>query len=234
MQQVMRSISIIIPVYNEEKTIASLINYLFDHGNNAIEVLVIDGGSTDATLNNANSTKATALQSQEKGRAAQMHFGATQAKGDILYFVHADTLPPKSFVNDILQAVENGFNIGRYQTRFDSRSWFLKLNAFFTRFDLFVCMGGDQTLFITKELYNKTEGFNTNLKIMEEFEFCQRARALGKYKILNGKALISARKYNNNSWWQVQKANYTVVNMFKKGAPQQALIDTYKQMLKPY
>jgi hypothetical protein len=69
------------------------------------------------------------------------------------------------------------------------------------------------------------------MKIMEEYEFCERAKKIGKYKILKGEALISARKYDGNNWIDVQKANYKVVSMYKKGASQQDILETYKHML---
>jgi rSAM/selenodomain-associated transferase 2 len=225
-------ISIIIPVHNEEEIIASLVSYLLQNANdNVAEVLVVDSASTDNTIQTATKAGAKVVTSVQQGRAAQLHFGTTIAIGDIFYFVHADTVPPSSYVADIVSAVNSGFSIGRYKTKFDSPSLLLKVNAFFTRFDWFMCMGGDQTLFTTKELYRESGGFDINMQIMEEFEYCKRARKKGRYKIMKGAALISARKYETNSWWQVQKANYTVVKMYKKGATQEAMKLTYKKLL---
>lgn len=225
-------ISVIIPVYNEEENVGKLVRYLIEHKNEIdIEVIVVDAGSTDDTIRMAESAGATVVVSSQKGRAAQMNYGASLAKGDILYFVHADTFPPASFVNDIIGAVENGFDLGRYCTRFNSRKWYLKINAWFTRFDWFICLGGDQTLFITRPLYTKAGGFKPDMLIMEEFEFVPRARKNARYKIFNKPALISARKYDTNSWWQVQKANKKIVSMFKKGASQEDMVSIYKRML---
>jgi GT2 family glycosyltransferase len=69
------------------------------------------------------------------------------------------------------------------------------------------------------------------MKIMEDYDFCERARKLGRYKIIPKAALISARKYETNSWLQVQLANARVVSMYKKGASQQEMLETYKRML---
>ncbi len=66
---------------------------------------------------------------------------------------------------------------------------------------------------------------------MEEYEFCVRARKYGKYKILEGETLVSARKYDTNSWLRVQLANSKIVRMYKKGASQQEILNTYKHML---
>lgn len=223
-------LSIIIPTYNEVAIIGKLVGYLRKHSP-AAEIIVTDGGSSDNTLALAIQQGATALQSPQKGRAAQMNYGASMATGDVFYFVHADTLPPISFTKDIEVAIEQGYSLGRYQTRFDSNKFVLRLNAFFTRFNLFECYGGDQSLFMQRQLFEKIGGFDASLRIMEDYEIVTRANAVGKYKIMDGKVLVSARKYDTNSWWQVQKANYTIVKMYKQGASQNEMVERYRKML---
>lgn len=226
-------ISIIIPVYNEAENIGKLISYLIQHNNGLVaEVIVVDAGSNDDTIIIAKKNGAKTVLSPQKGRAAQMNYGASIAKGDILYFIHADTLPPVSFTNDITTAIQKGFAIGRYRTKFNSRKWYLKINAWITRFDWFVCMGGDNTLFVTRQVFKKNNGFTNEMQIMEEYEFCERVRKEGAlYKILPGVALISARKYDINSWWRVQMANKKIISMYRNNASQQVMVDTYKKML---
>jgi len=225
-------ISIIIPTYNEEETIADLINYLKAYSTNeTTELIVADAGSTDNTITVAQKAGATAVLSPKKGRAAQINFGASLAIGEILYFVHADTLPPNTFVNDIHHAIKKGYKLGRYRTTFNSRKTVLRINAFFTRFDWFICYGGDQTLFITKRLFNQINGFKEDMLIMEDYDIVTRARQFGKYKIFKKAALVSARKYETNSWFKVQNANRTIVKMYKNGASQQDMVNKYKEML---
>lgn len=226
------SISVIIPTYNEAANIARLVKYLLESGaDNLIEVIVSDSGSEDDTLAIAIEIGASGLISPEKGRASQMNYGASLAKGDILYFVHADTIPPESFAIDILKAVDEGYELGRYRSVYDSNKWPLKINSFLSRFDTFQGMGGDQTLFITRNLFLGLGGFDDSFKIMEEFEFCARARKNKQYKIFKKSALISARKYDNNSWLTIQRANFKIVEMYKSGASQESMVKTYKRML---
>ncbi len=225
-------ISIIIPTHNESETIASLITYLLSQSQNVpIEIIVADGGSKDDTLALATKAGATAVLSPKKGRATQMNFGASFARFNILYFIHADTLPPENFITDIITATQQGYGLGRYTTRFCSKSPLLKVNAFFTRFDWTICSGGDQTLFITRTLFNSLKGFNENMQIMEDYEMVARARKQAKYKIIKKPCLVSARKYDTNSWLTVQRANHTIVQMYRKGATQQQMTERYKQML---
>lgn len=225
-------LSVIIPAYNEAPRISKLVSYLFANGKNSpMEIIVADGGSTDNTTALARAAGATTVLSPIKGRAAQMNFGAQQASGELLYFVHADTIPPCSFLTDIETAVKDGYTLGRYLSRYESNSRLLKLNAFLSRLDVFGGMGGDQTLFITRDLFQRAGGFDNSMHIMEEFEFCARARKIGRYKIIRKPVLISARKYETNGWLKVQRANYTVVRMYLKGASQKSMVDAYKKIL---
>jgi rSAM/selenodomain-associated transferase 2 len=227
------SISIIIPAFNEEALIGPLVAYLLQNGKGKVkEVIVADGGSSDGTLSIAGTAGAQAVLCPQKGRSRQMNHGASLATGDVLYFVHADTFPPASYVPDIHNALAKGYSLGRYRTRFLSSNRILRLNEWFTSFDLFVCMGGDQTLFIAKALFDHLGGFNEQLDLMEEYEFCARARKHGKYRIMKGAALVSARKYEKNSWLAVQRANLRVIQLYKNGASQQTLVATYKRMLR--
>lgn len=226
-------LSIIIPTYNEAEGIARQVTYLRENSDPAVtEIIVSDGGSTDATLAEAVAAGAIALVSPGKGRAAQMNYGARAAKGSVLYFVHADTRPPVSFVQDIQQAIAQGYGMGRYRTQFDSSKWLLRVNAFFTRFDWFMCYGGDQTLFIVRDIFDKSGGFKEEMRIMEEYEFVHRIRPATKYKVFPDTTLVSARKYDHNNWLRVQMANAKVISLYKKGASQEELLATYARMIR--
>jgi len=228
----LKKISIIIPAYNEAENIGTLLERLqqattsFPH-----EIFVVDGGSVDATQKIAAQAGATVLQSPQKGRMHQMNFGAAQATGDLLYFVHADTLPPLSFVNDIQDALDEDYPIGCYYFKFNSDSKLLRINAWFTRFDKMWCRGGDQTLFVTRKLFDELNGYCPKHKIMEEYDFIRRAREKYPFKIMSKAVLVSARKYDNNGYLKVQIANLLVFNMYRFGASQDRMVKFYRKML---
>lgn len=225
-------ISIIIPTYNEEACIGRLVQFLQKHRNNELEdIIVVDGASTDQTVKLAEQEGAVVFVSPKKGRAQQMNYGARKAKGDILYFVHADSLPPASFTSDILSAVEAGYPIGSYRTRFNSNRFMLKVNAYFSRFDRIMCRGGDQTIYVTKDLFNRLNGYCERHKIMEDYNFIIRAKKIARFKIFPKCTLISIRKYEDNSYWRVNLANLTVFTMFFLDFPQDTMIKTYKRMM---
>lgn len=227
-------ISIIIPALNESENIGSLVQHLAKHGGNLLkEIIVVDGKSGDNTQNEAKKAGAKVLVSDFSNRAIQMNIGAKEAQGDVLYFVHADTLPPKSFANDIKQAIEEEYLLGRYRSKYRSSNLFLKLNAFFTRFDLDLCKGGDQSFFISKDLFLKHGGYDEHYCIMEEYEFQSRIGKRYAYKIIPKNILISARKYEENSYLNVQIANTTVFKMYKKGVAPKKILAAYRKMLLP-
>ncbi len=224
-------ISIIIPTFNEKNFIGRLIGHLQRCSPGKVQIIVSDGGSTDDTMSIALEKSATVVRCDKKGRAAQMNYGASFAIANILYFVHADCLPPENFYNKILESVKKDFSLGRFQTIFDSSSWLLKVNAFFTRFDWFICNGGDQTLFFKKEIFKKINGFNDELLLMEDYDIVKRARQHYRYAIMKDKVLVSARKYNHNSWVKVQQAHRKIIKMYRRGANQETLIEKYNQLL---
>jgi len=226
-------ISIIIPVYNEENNISKLVSYLKQLKSNCqFEIIVSDGGSTDNTCQMALEAGASVISSAIKGRAGQMNYGAKHAVGDILYFVHADSFPALTALNDIEHALKNGYNCGSFRFRFDSNKFLLKVNSFFTRFKYLYFRGGDQSIFITKEFFDRIGGFDDEYLIMEDYVLLDKIMKTGKFRLVPKYTLGSARKYDQNTWLSVQLANLKVIRMFKKGASQKDMLDTYKKMLR--
>ncbi len=228
------STSIIIPAYNEAENIGRTVRHLLSAKDAAHEILVSDGESTDDTLEAARDAGATAFLSPQKGRAGQMNFAVSHATGDVLYFVHADTLPPVSYPQDIAGAIAEGYNCGSYRTRFDRQRGLLHVNAFFTRFNALFLRGGDQSIWVTRALWEKVGPYREDMRIMEDYEFFQRIWAAGKFRLHPKSTVVSARKYDEATWPQVQLANLKVVRMWRRGAGQQEMIDTYRQMLSKY
>lgn len=229
----MTKISIIIPVLNEAASIGKLVCYLREHGSNSVsEVLVCDGGSNDNTVQLAAAAGASVVHCAVQSRAAQMNAGACVAQGDVLYFVHADTLPPESFAADIQAALEKGYNMGCYRYRFDSPRFLLKINAFFNRFHWLWCQGGDKTFFIRKEVFEQLGGYDERYVVMEEYDFLRRAMPQFRLRIIPKYALVSARKYEVNGWLRVQWANAVVFRLFRRGSEPQDMRATYQRLLK--
>lgn len=225
-------ISVIIPTLNEAASIAQLVLFAFQHSKGHVaEVIVVDAGSTDGTVSLAKEAGAQTLANAPRSRAMQMNEGARHATGDILYFIHADVKLVSSFVEDILCAISEGFDAGCYRFKFDSPKVMLRINSYCTRFHGIMSRGGDQTLFITRTLFIQLDGFDEYYSIMEDFDLIKRIWKHGKFKVIPKSVVVSARKYEQNSWLRVQLANLTVFMMFfLKRNPEQMKL-AYKKML---
>ncbi len=225
-------LSIIIPTYNEAENIGQLVNDLRRHGGHQVaDILVVDAASPDGTAEVARRAGATVLQPPRTGRAAQMNYGASRATGDVFYFVHADVGINPDFVADIEQAVSRGYEAGCYRFRFASAHPLLRFNSYGTRFSGLMSRGGDQTLFVTRALFDRLGGFNEQYVIMEDFEIIIRIRRMARFLIIPKDVLVSARKYETNSWLRVQLANLTAFLLFFMKTPPTRIARTYKSML---
>jgi rSAM/selenodomain-associated transferase 2 len=227
--------SIVIPALNEEEYVNKLIQHLIEHGDERLqEVILIDGGSADQTLTFAKEAGAKALLSPERGRAKQMNYGVKNVspQSDVYYFVHADSLPPASYLDDIEASLLEGYPIGCFRFKFNSPKTILKINSYFTRFDKIMFRGGDQSLFITRKLHHQLGGFCERHVVMEDYDIITRARKTKPFKIIPKDVLVSARKYDENSWLRVNVSNLIIFKMYEWGYPTQKLWETYKKLLK--
>ena len=198
-------ISIIIPVLNEEETLEKLLPYLQSKAANynQLQVIVSDGGSSDNTISMAKKYGASCL-SAARGRASQMNAGAAKAKGQILYFLHADSLPPKHFDQTIITAINSGIPAGCFRLKFNIPNRFLAFFAWFSRFNFTLCRGGDQSLFISQSLFTSLGGFDEEYKIYEDNEFIGRIYRKATFKVLPQEVITSARKYKHNGTVRLQ------------------------------
>jgi len=226
-------ISIIIPTFNEEKTIGNTINYLRKNDRNGLitEVIVVDGGSVDSTVDEASSGSAIVCISPNKGRAAQMNFGASQATASILYFLHADTIPPATFLADIKQEIYNGHKAGCFMLQFDHSHWFLSANCWFTRFNINFFRFGDQSLFIDRQLFKTINGFNETLIVMEDQEIIRRIKKYEPFKVIKKPVTTSARKYLDNGIYKTQFIFFYIWTLYYLGFSQETLVRTYRKLM---
>jgi rSAM/selenodomain-associated transferase 2 len=227
-------ISIIIPVLNEACTIESLLEHISENTSeiNSIEILVVDGGSSDNTKSivqrySEKSPLNIKLMTSEKGRAKQMNTGAQAATKSILYFLHADSFPPKGFDQSIISEVEKGNITGCFRLKFDDNHPLLKFSEWFTRFNYKFCRGGDQSLFITSKAFNSLGGYNESYTIYEDCEFINRLYNQIGFTVINDHITTSSRKYSKNGTWKLQ-FHFTIIHLKKwMGASPKDLFNYY-------
>lgn len=205
-------ISIIIPIYNEAKHIAKLLNYLKKNTSkeNIAEIIVVDGGSTDQSQNQIEKNDNILLLNSEKGRAKQMNFGANHANGNILYFLHADSYPPKNFDELIINEVNKNNLAGCFKMKFDSNHLWLKLAGWFTQFPLKTFRGGDQSQFITRALFGEIGGFNEDFTIYEDNDLIRKLYKRKQFVVIQQWLTTSARRYNSSGIFKLQYHFWTI------------------------
>ena len=226
-------VSIILPTYNEAASIGPLLRYLrATAGEPAPELLVVDGGSTDETVAQARQAGATVLGSPRKGRAAQLNYGAKQAQGELLYFLHADSYPPPGFLADLHQAVAQGYGSGCYRLAFDHGHWFLRFSAWCTRFPFTFLRFGDQSLFVRRVLFAQLGGYREDLLVMEDQELVARLRAWAPFRLLPRAVTTSARKYLANGVFRLQGIFTLIVLLYWAGVSQPTLVRLYRRLIR--
>lgn len=218
------TISILIPTYNESKTIQKTIDRIIVGKNQeVIEILILDSiNSADNLKDILTSCEVKYIKTPCNSRASQMNFGANLAKGEVLFFVHADTMLPDNYVAEISKVLQFA-DLGCFRAIIDSKNVLLKINSFFTRFNFLWCRGGDQTLFLKKDHFLELGGFDEQFVIMEDYDFIRKAQTKFKFGISIKSVKVSARKYEKNGFWRIQLANFAAMRAFlsHNSTPQQ-------------
>jgi rSAM/selenodomain-associated transferase 2 len=223
-----KDISIIIPVLNESDFLGENLNQLWEKQSGFVkEILVVDGGSRDDTIQIAVKHGAKVIKAERKGRANQMNIGAKNAQAGVLYFLHADTLPPDGFDQIILNTLKRGFDFGCFRLKFDWEHPLLNLYSFFTRFNSPLFRFGDQSLFVLKESFIDTGGFDENLTVMEDQEIYFRLRKTGRFRVLKHNVITSARKYRTNGVVWLQVIFFAIWLGYYSGVKQDSLVHFY-------
>jgi GT2 family glycosyltransferase len=165
-----------------------------------------------------------------------MNLGAQHALGEVLVFLHADVWPPMQFLRDIATAIDRGKEAGFFSYKFNSTSKLLQLNASFTKRDGLFTGGGDQCLFIKRNVFNKLGGFDEEQVLMEDFEFFKRMKKNKvSYTIIDNALVVSARKYEHNSYIRVNLSNLLLLSLFKLGYPPLGLKQLHNKLIRtPY
>ena len=194
----MPELSIIIPVLNEASGLTQLLERLQPCRAQGGEIIVVDGGSSDATEHLA-ARLADRVIASPNGRGCQMNAGAALAQGSVLLFLHADTRLPPSAPTLIGQAINRGASWGRFDVRIDGAVAGLGMVAFMMnwRSRLSGIATGDQAIFVTREAFKQIGGF-PDIPLMEDIVFSRQLRALSRPACLREKVTTSGRRWEKH------------------------------------
>ena len=209
-------LSIIIPALNEAEHLPEAL--ASTGGASGVEVIIVDGGSSDETRAIGEAAGATVI-SSEPGRAAQMNAGAVRARGETLLFLHADTRLPFGYLEQIesclrgKNAVAGAFRLAVDDTRFSLRLIEMGANWRSGRLGL---PFGDQAIFLPRQRYLETGGFR-DLPIMEDYDLMQRLRRIGTISLASTSVITSARRWLERGVWRTTWTHLGIVLGWRLG-----------------
>lgn len=203
-------VSVIVPALNEAETLPETFESIGTGDN--VEILVVDGGSDDATVQVAASLGARVIQCPA-GRAMQMNRGALEASGEMLLFLHADTRLPVNWQYHVRESLSRpGVTCGAFlfQTDGNARSLRIIERLANMRALWFQMPYGDQALFVRTDFFRRIGGF-PDIPIMEDFEFVRRSRKQGRVAIANAAARTSSRRWKQYGIWRTTLVNQAII-----------------------
>jgi rSAM/selenodomain-associated transferase 2 len=192
-------VSIIVPTLNEQTRISTTLRKLLQLAGGK-EIAVVDGGSKDRTLELARAEGVRTINAP-RGRGPQMHAGVMETTGDVLWFVHADTIPPSEALEDIRTALADPEVVGgNFGLLFDGPSRAARqLTAIYPSLRRLGLCYGDSGMFVRREVYEKIGGFRP-LPLFEDLDLLRRLRRAGRFVHLPQRMVTSSRRFENENF----------------------------------
>jgi len=208
----MTKISVIIPALNEATVIEQTLAHLsLIQG---LELIVVDGGSTDETI--ALARRYAKVLTTPPGRAIQMNHGARNSSGEILLFLHADTIFSSVALEGMVRALEDPAIVGgAFRLAIDSPRWVLRLVAAAAngRTRLTRIPYGDQGIFVRRSIFEQLGGYPAQ-PLMEDLEFSRRLKRVGRVAILPEAVQTSSRRWDKEGFWYTTLRNQALVLLY--------------------
>jgi len=199
-------LAIVVPTLNEAATVERCLRQLEPLRRRGVVVVVVDGGSADATLARA-TPLADRVLAAPRGRALQMNAGARSPEAlgaDVLLFLHADTTLPEDADRSVLRALANSERVwGRFDVSIEGGSPWLRIvsAAMNLRSRMTGIATGDQALFIERSSFVALDGF-APIPLMEDIDFCARAKRLSRPLALRARVRTSGRRWERDGVWR--------------------------------
>jgi len=222
------ALSIVMPVLDEAACIDATLAALAPLRVRGHEVIVVDGGSRDDTMARA-ARGADRVIAGPRGRARQMNAGAAQARGEVLMFLHADTLLPEGADREVLQALAGGAGWGRFDVSIAGRPWMLRVVGALMnlRSRWSGIATGDQALFVRRRLFERLGGY-PDQPLMEDIEMSRRLRAIAAPVCLRRRVVTSGRRWESRGVWRTVFLMWRLRWRYWRGASPETLARTWR------
>lgn len=234
------ALSIVMPVLNEAAGLPAALQALAALRQRGVQLVVVDGGSTDATMalalaatgpcgSDSAKSAVDATITAPRGRASQMNAGARMAGADALLFLHADTqLPPDADVA-VLGALNAGADWGRFDVRISGRPLMLRVVAALmnVRSRATGIATGDQALFVRRKVFDAVQGF-PDQPLMEDIELSRRLRRLSPPACLRARVTTSGRRWEQHGVWRTIWLMWRLRWRYWRGEPASTLARAYR------
>ena len=225
-------LSIIVITYNEARTVDRMLEQMrpFRRGEGRTEVIFVDGGSTDGTAEKIEAAGFRLLRTR-KGRGLQLNAGAEASRGDILFFLHCDSVLPEDFdrqIRDIMIMNEYGC----FGVRFPSRNFFMWTNRWISNFRAKrrAIVFGDQGIFLDRRLFFRMGEF-PEIPLMEDYQFSLTLRSAGYRPVMARRRILSsARRYRGSTVTKLlrMKQMYELRRRYRRGEDPAELFEEYE------
>ncbi len=241
-----KKISVIIPALNEGNYLGETLSCLKNLNPEPFETIGVDGGSTDRTSDIFKEFNIPVIQTHKASRPIQMNAGSRSAKGNILVFLHADTLPPPDLVSLVQNHLSNtSISLGGFTSIMQCQearpvvSWLNKIKtslwAFFFRPYRFINNGfrilfGDQVMFCRKEDFLEVGGFNESYPVLEDAELCIRMNRKGRIRQFPEKVYSSDRRISRQGISRAMFIYVAIAVLWTLGFPPKRLGRFYKHI----
>jgi rSAM/selenodomain-associated transferase 2 len=221
-------LSIIMPVRDEVAIIVGALAALAPLRRRGAELILVDGGSSDATPALAAPWVDHVL-TVSPGRATQMNAGARMARGEVLLFLHADTRLPEGADAVVETALANGRVWGRFDVEIAGRPALLRVVGWFMnrRSRLTGIATGDQAIFVSRRAFRAIDGY-PEIALMEDLALSKRLKSLGRPACLRDRVRTSGRRWEAGGVWRTILLMWRLRLRYFFGADPQGLADRYQ------
>jgi rSAM/selenodomain-associated transferase 2 len=223
------SVSIIVPVLNEADLIEASLRKLRDLDAN-LEIIVVDGGSSDGTWSLAEPLADRVL-SARRGRALQMNAGAEVARGDVLWFMHADLEAPSHSIAQIQKALTNPRSVGGcFRLRFPRPELIYRVSDSLGNVgvNVFGFALGDHGIFCRRSAFRQMGGY-PEVPILEDAEIYRRLRREGRMVQLGGEVVSDPRAFETHGRYRTTAVYFWILALYVFGVPIRVLNRIYRR-----